>query len=54
MVDIVYAQPLKELLQVSTYFNEPLIILVNNETQELAAKKASLTPCYVVSEETKN
>ena len=29
-MDIVYAQPLKELLQVSTYFKEQLVVLVAN------------------------
>jgi len=53
-MDIVFAQPLKELLQVSTYFKEKLVVLVNNETQELMAKKASLIPCYLVSEDSKD
>lgn len=51
-MDIVYAQPLKELLQVSTYFNEPLIVLVSNDSQEKVAKDAKLIPCFVVSPST--
>jgi RNase P/RNase MRP subunit p30 len=52
MMDIVYAQPLKELLQVSTYFNEQLIVLVANELTEKKVKQAGLTPCYLVDKKT--
>lgn len=51
-MDIVYAQPLKELLQVGTYFKENLIILVNNELQERKVKQAGQVPCYLVDEKT--
>ena len=53
-MDIVYTQPLKELLQVSTYFNEKLVVLVSSENQEILAKKSGLIPCYLVTEETKD
>lgn len=50
-MDIVYNQPLKELLAVSSYFKEKdLFVLVLNEIQEKKVKQASLTPCYFVSE----
>ncbi len=52
MVDIVYKQPVKELLQISTYFKEKLIILVDNEKDELIAKKKEMIPCYLVNEKT--
>ncbi|MFA6268257.1 MAG: RNase P subunit p30 family protein [archaeon] len=51
-MDIVYTQPLKELLQVSTYFNEQLVVLVTNEKDEKVAKTNSLLPCYLISEST--
>ncbi len=51
-MDIVYAQPLKELLAVSTYFKEELIVLVNTDAQEKVAKDAKMTPCFVVSTKT--
>jgi len=51
-MDLVYAQPLKELLQVSTYFKEQLVVLVSSETQEKVAKDAKLIPCFVVSTKT--
>ena len=52
-MDIVYLQPLKELLQVGTYFKEEIVILVSNEIQEKKAKQSGLIPCYLVSESTK-
>jgi RNase P/RNase MRP subunit p30 len=51
-MDIVYGQPLKELLQLSSYFKEQLIILVTNEIQEKKAKQRELIPCYLVDEKT--
>lgn len=39
MVDIVYKQPVKELLQIGTYFKEKVIVLVENEIDEQVAKK---------------
>lgn len=51
-MDIVYAQSLKELLQVSTYFNESLIVLVTSEVGEKKAKEAKLFPSYLVTEST--
>jgi len=52
MMDIVYVQPLKELLQVGTYFKENLIVLVNNEIAEKKVKQAGQIPCYLVNEST--
>jgi len=51
-MDIVYPQPLKELLQVSTYFKEQLIVLVLNDIQEKKVKQAEQIPCYLVDEKT--
>lgn len=51
-MDIVYPQPLKELLQVGTYFKEQLIVLVLNEIQEKKVKQAGQIPCYLVNEKT--
>ncbi len=51
-MDIVYPQPLKELLQVSTYFKEQLIVLVLNDIQEKKVKQAEQIPCYLVNEKT--
>jgi len=51
-MDVVYTQPLKELLQVSTYFKETLIVLVANEKDEKVAKTNDLIPCYLVTENT--
>ncbi|MEI7425191.1 MAG: hypothetical protein WCK10_03680, partial [Candidatus Staskawiczbacteria bacterium] len=51
-MDVVYVQPLKELLQVSTYFKEPLVVLVTNEKDEKVAKTNELIPCYLVLEST--
>jgi RNase P/RNase MRP subunit p30 len=51
-MDIVYAQPLKELLQVSTYFKEQLVVLVANEKDEKVAKSNGLFSCYLVNEKT--
>ncbi|MCX6801269.1 MAG: hypothetical protein NTZ73_03715 [Candidatus Diapherotrites archaeon] len=53
-MDIVYFQPLKELLQIGSYFKEKLIVLVENEAQEQKVKKAEMIPCYLVSESTQN
>jgi len=50
MADIVYAQPLKELLQVGTYFKEKLILLVNGEINYQKAKQSEMIPCLVLSE----
>jgi RNase P/RNase MRP subunit p30 len=52
IMDVVYAQPLKELLQVSTYFKEQLIVLVTNEKDEKVAKSNDLFACYLVNEKT--
>jgi RNase P/RNase MRP subunit p30 len=52
-MDIVYYQPLKELLAVSSYFKEKnILILVSNEIQEKKAKQVGLIPCYLISEKT--
>ncbi|MCX6803656.1 MAG: hypothetical protein NTY48_03740 [Candidatus Diapherotrites archaeon] len=51
-MDVVYAQPLKELLQVSTYFKEDLVVLVSSEAQEKKVREAKLIPCFIVSEST--
>jgi RNase P/RNase MRP subunit p30 len=51
-MDIVYAQPLKELLQISSYFKEQLIVLVKDEAGEKIAKKRELIPCFIVNEKT--
>ena len=51
-MDLVYGQPLKELLQISSYFKEQLIVLVSTEIQELQVKKNYLKPCYIVNEKT--
>ncbi len=53
-MDIVYTQPLKELLQITTYFKEQVIVLVENEKDEKVAKTNNFTPCYIVSESTKD
>ncbi|MDD4251095.1 MAG: hypothetical protein PHX27_02795 [Candidatus ainarchaeum sp.] len=52
MVDIVYKQPVKELLQIGTYFKEKVIVLVENEIDEQVAKKKEFIPCYLVDEKT--
>ncbi len=52
MVDIVYKQPIKELLQIGTYFKEKVVVLVENENEEMLAKKKELIPCYIVNEKT--
>ena len=49
-MDIVYSQSLKELLQISSYFKEQLIILVSNEIQEKKVKQAGQVPCYVIDD----
>jgi len=50
-MDIVYNQPLKELLAVSSYFKEKdILILVTNEVLEKKAKQAGFIPCYLISE----
>jgi len=51
-MDIVHTQPLKELLQVSTYLNESLIVLVSNEKDEKVAKTNNLIPCYLITDKT--
>ena len=51
-MDLVYGQPLKELLQISSYFKEQLIILVKTDASEKAAKQAQQIPCYLVDENT--
>jgi len=51
-MDVVYTQPLKELLQVSTYFKEQLVVLVTNDKDEKVAKTNSLIPCYLILEKT--
>ncbi len=53
-MDIVYTQPLKELLQITTYFKEQVIVLVENEKDEKVAKQNGFFPCYIVSENTKD
>jgi RNase P/RNase MRP subunit p30 len=49
-MDLVYGQPLKELLQVSTYFKENTFIIVSNELQEKKAKQSELNPVYLISQ----
>lgn len=51
-MDIVYTQPLKELLQVSTYFKEQLVVLVENEKDEKVAKSNDFFPCYLITDKT--
>ncbi len=51
-MDVVYTQPLKELLQVSTYFKEQLVVLVENEKDEKVAKTNNLIPCYLITDKT--
>jgi RNase P/RNase MRP subunit p30 len=51
-MDLVYTQPLKELLAVSTYLKEQLVVLVENEKDEKVAKANNLVPCYLVTEKT--
>ena len=51
-MDIVYTQPLKELLQLSVYFKEPVIVLVENEKDEKVAKLNTFFPCYLIKETT--
>ena len=51
-MDLVYTQPLKELLQMSVYFKEPTIVLVENEKDEKVAKLNTLIPCYLITETT--
>ena len=51
-MDLVYGQSLKELLQVSSYFKEQLIVLVNTQLQEAQVKKKSLKTCFLVNEKT--
>jgi RNase P/RNase MRP subunit p30 len=51
-MDIVYAQPLKELLQLTTFFKEETTILITNELQETKAKQRKLIPCYLVDKKT--
>ncbi|MEI7961969.1 MAG: RNase P subunit p30 family protein [archaeon] len=51
-MDIVYAQPLKELLAVSTYFKETVVVLVTTEANEKVAKEAKMVPCFLVSPST--
>ena len=51
-MDLVYGQSLKELLQISSYFKEQLIVLIKTETQELQVKKKSLKTCFLVDEKT--
>ena len=52
MVDIVYKQPLKELLQISSYFKEQTLILVNNDSEEKLAKQKTLNPIFLVDQKT--
>jgi RNase P/RNase MRP subunit p30 len=49
-MDIVYTQPLKELLAVSTYFKEQLVVLVTTEKDEKVAKTNGLFPCYLIND----
>ena len=51
-MDVVYTQPLKELLQLSVYFKEPTIVLVENEKDEKVAKLNTFFPCYLIKENT--
>lgn len=51
-MDLVYTQPLKELLQITVYFKEPTIVLVSNEKDEKVAKLNTLIPCYLINENT--
>jgi RNase P/RNase MRP subunit p30 len=52
MIDIVYKQPVKELLQISAYFKEKVVVLVENEIDEQVARKKEFIPCYLVDEKT--
>jgi RNase P/RNase MRP subunit p30 len=47
-MDLVYSQQLKELLQISSYFKEQLIVLVNTELSEKQVKQKEQIPCYLV------
>jgi RNase P/RNase MRP subunit p30 len=51
-MDLVYSQPLKELLQVSSYFKEQLIVLVKTNESEIKVKQKGQIPCYLVDEKT--
>jgi RNase P/RNase MRP subunit p30 len=51
-MDLVYGQPLKELLQISSYFKEQLFILVKTEASAKAAKQAGQTPIFLVDTQT--
>ncbi|MBT4870044.1 MAG: hypothetical protein HON47_00525 [Candidatus Diapherotrites archaeon] len=51
-MDLVYGQSLKELLQISSYFKEQLIVLVSTELAESAVKKKSLKTCFIVTPKT--
>lgn len=53
-MDLVYTQPLKELLQITSYFKENVVVIVDNEKDEKVAKTNSLIPCYLVDESTKD
>ncbi len=51
-MDVVYTQPLKELLAVASYFKENVVVLVENERDEKVAKQNNLIPCYLVNDKT--
>ncbi len=53
-MDIVYTQPLKELLQITSYFKEKVVVLVENEKDEKVARTNGFFPCYLVSDSTKD
>lgn len=53
-MDVVYTQGLKELLQITNYFKEATIVLVENDKDEKVAKTNGFVPCYIVSESTKD
>lgn len=51
-MDVVYTQPLKELLAVASYFKEKVVVLVENERDERVARQNNLIPCYLVNDKT--
>lgn len=53
-MDIVYTQPLKELLQITSYFKEKVVVLVENEKDEKVAKQNGFFPCYLISDSNKD
>ncbi len=52
-MDIIYLQPFKELLQLTSYFKEDAIVLVKTLQQEQAVKKIGFIPCHLINEKSK-